>query len=56
MIIAKDTMVSVTYELKYDDADAQLIEKVEKENKELKDQLLRKLAEFENAKLTSLNV
>ncbi len=32
MIIAKDTMVTVTYELKYDDADAQLIEKVEKDN------------------------
>lgn len=29
MIIAKDKMVSLTYELKYDDADAQLIEKVE---------------------------
>jgi FKBP-type peptidyl-prolyl cis-trans isomerase SlyD len=32
MIIAKDKMVSVVYELKYDDADAQLIEKVEKDN------------------------
>jgi len=32
MIIAKDKMVSVTYELKYDDTDAQLIEKVEKDN------------------------
>jgi len=32
MIIAKDKMVSVTYELKYDDADAQLIEKVEKDS------------------------
>lgn len=32
MVIAKDKMVSVTYELKYDDADAQLIEKVEKDS------------------------
>lgn len=32
MNIAKDKMVSVVYELKYDDADAQLIEKVEKDN------------------------
>ena len=30
MVITKDKMVSVTYELKYDDADAHLIEKVEK--------------------------
>lgn len=32
MNITKEKMVSVVYELKYDDADAQLIEKVEKEN------------------------
>ena len=32
MNIAKDKMVSLTYELKYDDADAQLIEKVENDN------------------------
>lgn len=32
MIIEKEKMVSVVYELKYDDADAQLIEKVEKDN------------------------
>jgi FKBP-type peptidyl-prolyl cis-trans isomerase SlyD len=32
MNIAKEKMVSVVYELKYDDADAQLIEKVEKDN------------------------
>jgi FKBP-type peptidyl-prolyl cis-trans isomerase SlyD len=32
MNVTKDKMVSVTYELKYDDADAQLIEKVEKDN------------------------
>lgn len=32
MNVAKDKMVSVTYELKYDDTEAQLIEKVEKDN------------------------
>jgi FKBP-type peptidyl-prolyl cis-trans isomerase SlyD len=32
MDITKNKMVSVTYELKYDDADAKLIEKVEKDN------------------------
>jgi FKBP-type peptidyl-prolyl cis-trans isomerase SlyD len=32
MNIAKEKMVSVTYELKYDNADAQLIEKVEKDS------------------------
>lgn len=32
MNITKDKMVSVIYELKYDDTDAQLIEKVEKDN------------------------
>ncbi len=32
MVIEKDKMVSVVYELKYDDAEAQLIEKVEKDN------------------------
>lgn len=32
MTISKDKMVSVTYELKYDNADAQLIEKTEKDN------------------------
>ena len=32
MKIEKGTMVSVTYELKYDNADASLIEKVEKDN------------------------
>jgi FKBP-type peptidyl-prolyl cis-trans isomerase SlyD len=32
MVIEKDKMVSVTYELKYDDANAELIEKVEKDN------------------------
>jgi FKBP-type peptidyl-prolyl cis-trans isomerase SlyD len=32
MNVAKDKMVSVTYELKYDDADAKLIEKVENDN------------------------
>ncbi len=32
MIIEKNKMVSVTYELKYDDADAELIEKVEKDS------------------------
>jgi len=32
MNIAKEKMVSVVYELKYDDAEAELIEKVEKDN------------------------
>ena len=32
MSIIKDKMVSVIYELKYDDAEAELVEKVEKEN------------------------
>jgi FKBP-type peptidyl-prolyl cis-trans isomerase SlyD len=32
MNIAKEKMVSVIYELKYDDSDAQLIEKVEQDN------------------------
>jgi len=32
MDITKEKMVSVIYELKYDDADAELIEKVEKDN------------------------
>jgi len=32
MNIAKEKMVSVTYELKYDDANAELIEKVEKDH------------------------
>ncbi|MBI9068014.1 MAG: FKBP-type peptidyl-prolyl cis-trans isomerase [Salinivirgaceae bacterium] len=32
MNIVKDKMVSLTYELKYDDADAQLIEKVENDS------------------------
>ncbi len=32
MVVSKDKMVSVIYELKYDDADAQLIEKVENDN------------------------
>jgi FKBP-type peptidyl-prolyl cis-trans isomerase SlyD len=32
MNIAREKMVSVTYELKYDNADAQLIEKVEKDH------------------------
>ncbi|HAM99395.1 MAG TPA: peptidylprolyl isomerase [Marinilabiliales bacterium] len=32
MNIAEEKMVSVVYELKYDDTDAQLIEKVEKDN------------------------